>query len=39
MKAIAEVEVKAPVKLGDVLIKNICGTGIDIVATNHCPQK
>ena len=39
MKAIADVEVKAPVKLGDVLIENICDTGINIVATNHCPQK
>ena len=39
MEAIAKVEVKAPVKLGDVLVENICGTGIDIVATNHCPCK
>ena len=39
MKAIADVEVKAPVKLGDVLIEDICDTGINIVATNHCPQK
>ena len=23
----------APVKLGDTVIKNICGTGIDIVAS------
>lgn len=39
MKAIADVEVKAPVKLGDVLVENICGTGISIVATNNCPLK
>ena len=39
MKEIAKVEAKAPVKLGDVLISDILGTGIDIVATNHCPAK
>lgn len=30
---------KAPVTLGDVLVENVCGTGIDIIATNHCPAK
>ena len=39
MKEISAVEVKAPVVIGDVLVENICGTGINIVATNHCPQK
>lgn len=39
MEAINAVTVKAPVKLGDVLVENVCGTGIDIVATNHCPSK
>lgn len=29
----------APVKLGDILVENILGTGISIVATNHCPAK
>lgn len=28
--------VSAPVKLGDVIVKNILDTGVDIVATNHC---
>ncbi|MBR3439320.1 MAG: DUF1667 domain-containing protein [Clostridia bacterium] len=36
--ALRDVEVKAPVKIGDVLCGNILGTGIDIVATNHCPE-
>lgn len=36
---IRTVEVNAPVKLGDVLVSDILGTGIDIVATNHCPEK
>ena len=39
MKAVNAAEVKAPVKLGDILIENICGTGVNIVATNHCPCK
>lgn len=39
MKEINAAEVKAPVALGDVLVENVCGTGINIVATNHCPAK
>jgi CxxC motif-containing protein len=27
--------VDAPVKMGDVLINNVCDTGADIVATNE----
>ena len=38
MKVINNVSTCAPVKLGDILVKNILDTGIDIVATNHCPQ-
>lgn len=34
MQAINSAVVKAPVKIGDVVIENICGLGIDIVATN-----
>lgn len=33
MKVINTVEVPAPVRIGDVLIGNICGTGVDVVAT------
>lgn len=33
MKVINAVEVPAPVRIGDVLIGNICGTGVDVVAT------
>ena len=33
MKAIKAVSVTAPVKAGDVVLANICGTGVDIVAT------
>lgn len=39
MKEINSARVKAPVCLGDVLVENVCGTGVNIVATNHCPCK
>ena len=39
MDIINNVSADAPVKLGDILVKDILGTGIDIVATNHCPAK
>lgn len=39
MKVINTAEVKAPVALGDILVENILDTGINIVATNHCPAK
>ncbi len=39
MEIINKVSADAPVKLGDILVKDILGTGIDIVATNHCPAK
>ena len=33
MKAIKAVAVTAPIKAGDVVLADICGTGVDIVAT------
>lgn len=33
MKVINQVEVKAPVKVGKVIIKNLLDTGVDVVAT------
>ena len=35
MKEINKITVDAPVKIGDVFIENVCGTGVDIVATNN----
>lgn len=35
MKAINNEIVDAPIKMGDVLISNVCDTGVDIVATNE----
>ena len=33
MKVINSITVKAPIKCGDIIIKNILNTGIDLVAT------
>lgn len=33
MKALKGVEVKAPVKVNDVIIKNVCDLGVDIIAS------
>ena len=29
------VEVKAPVRIGDVVLANVCGSGVDVVATSN----
>lgn len=39
MKVINEVEIVAPVKVGDVVIENILDTGIDIVASRSMANK
>lgn len=33
MKEIQRVEVQAPVKVNDVIIENVCGLGVDIIAS------
>lgn len=35
MKVINKASIKAPVNIGDVVIENILGTGVDIIATNY----
>lgn len=35
MNVINNEVVDAPIKMGDVLISNVCDTGVDIVATNE----
>ena len=35
MEEINKVEVKAPIKIGDVIIKNVLNTNVDIVATKN----
>jgi CxxC motif-containing protein len=35
MEEIDKVSVKTPVHIGDIIIKDICGCGVDIVATKN----
>ena len=35
MKALAAAEIKAPVHMGDVVCANVCGTGVDVIATKN----
>jgi len=35
MKEIRHKKVEAPIKIGQVLIENVCGTGINVVATKN----
>lgn len=34
MKELKQIEVEAPVNMGQIILKNVAGTGVDIVATN-----
>lgn len=36
---IYKIEIKAPIKVGDIIIKNIQGTGVDIVASRSMDVK
>ena len=36
-KALKTVAVNAPVHIGDVVLKNVCGTGVDMIATKNIP--
>ena len=35
IRALKEVEVQAPIKIGDVILRNVVDTGVDIVATKE----
>ena len=35
VKALKDVEVKAPVKIGDVIVENVAGTGVNLIATKN----
>lgn len=35
MRALAGVEVCAPVRIGDVILRGVAGTGVDVVATGR----
>lgn len=34
IKALKMIELSAPVRMGDVVVENVCGMGVDIVATS-----
>ncbi len=36
-KALEDVEVQAPVRIGDVVLANVCGSGVDVIATKSVP--
>lgn len=38
MEALRDVCVEAPVQIGDVILENVAGTGVDIVATGNVKQ-
>jgi CxxC motif-containing protein len=38
-QALRSVEVQAPVKAGDVVVANILGTGVDIIASRNMAAK
>jgi len=33
MEALSKVELSAPVTAGTVVLENVCGTGVDVIAT------
>ena len=35
VKALKDVEVMAPVKIGDVIVENVAGTGVNVIATKN----
>lgn len=39
VEELATVELEAPIKLGDVVFENVCGTGVDVVATRDLPAE
>ena len=38
LKSLIGVEQQAPVKIGDVVVENVCGTGVNLVATRNAPR-
>lgn len=39
VKTLKNLEVEAPIKIGDVLLTNVAGTGVDIIATRNISKK
>lgn len=39
VKALKNIEIEAPVGIGDIILKNAAGTGVDIIATKNVAQE
>ena len=39
MRALGDVDISAPVTIGQVILRNIADTGVDVVATTNVPAK
>ena len=39
VRALRNVEVRAPIRIGDVIVSNIADTGIDVIATKNVENK
>ena len=37
-RALSGVEIEAPVSIGDIVVENICNTGVNMIATRHAPR-
>lgn len=35
METLSQIKAKTPVHIGDVIVKNVCDTGVDVVATRN----
>lgn len=35
MEALRSITVTAPIKIGDTILKNVCGLGVDVIATKE----
>ena len=39
VRELQAIDLTAPVAIGDVIIENVCGTGVSIVATTNVPVR
>ena len=39
VRELQAIDLTAPVAIGDVIIENVCGTGVSIVATKNVPVR
>ncbi len=39
VEVLNEITVKAPVKMGDIIVKDILGTGVDVIASRNMEEK